>query len=128
LWTPYGLLVLALAVISQVNLSLAVWMLAHGLDLPVSLLDCMVLVPPVILVMTLPVSIAGWGVRETAMVVAFGLIGVNGNSALALSLLFGLITLAGALLGGLFFFLLVRERGIIPLDTVLSKGSRGGVR
>ena len=117
--TPYGLLVLAIAVISQVNLSLSVWMLANGLGLPVSILNCLVLVPPVILVMTVPVSIAGWGVRETAMVIAFGFIGVSRNSALALSLLFGLITLAAALLGGL-LFLLVRERGtVIPLDTAL---------
>jgi uncharacterized membrane protein YbhN (UPF0104 family) len=69
--------------------------------------------------MSVPVSIAGWGVRETAMIVAFGFIGVSKTSALALSLLFGLITLAAALLGGL-FFLFVRERGtVIPLDTAL---------
>lgn len=126
--TPYGLLVLVIAVISQVNLSLLVWLLAYGLGLPVSILDCMVLVPPVILVMTVPVSIAGWGVRETAMVMAFGFVGVSGNSALALSLLFGLITLAGALLGGL-LFLLVRERdAVIPLDTAVFPKNYEGLR
>src|ERR1019366_5872386 len=109
--SPYGLLALAIAIISQGNLSFSVWVLAHGLGLPVSFLDCMVLVPPVILVMTVPISIAGWGVRETAMVVAFGFIGLNGTSALALSLFFGLTTLVGALLGGI-FFLLIKERGV----------------
>jgi glycosyltransferase 2 family protein len=94
---------LAVAIFGHINLSLAVYVLARGLDLDIDVLDCIVLVPPVILIMTLPISIAGWGVRETAMVAAFGFVGVSHQSALVLSVLFGIMTMVTALPGGLVF-------------------------
>jgi uncharacterized membrane protein YbhN (UPF0104 family) len=99
----YGAPALGLAMFGHVNLSLVVYALALGLRLHVDALDCIVLVPPIILIMTLPISIAGWGVRETAMVTAFGFIGVPSGSALVLSILFGLVTTATALPGGGFW-------------------------
>ena len=100
-----GLPLLAVAIFDHINLSLAVYVLARGLDLDVDALDCIVLVPPVILIMTLPISIAGWGVRETAMVAAFGFVGVSAQSALVLSVLFGIMTMVTALPGGLVFLM-----------------------
>ena len=99
----WSLATLLVALLGHVNLSLAVYVLALGLGLNVHVLDTLVLVPPVILIMTLPISIAGWGVRETAMVTAFGFVGIDGNSAIVLSILFGLVTMLTALPGGLVF-------------------------
>jgi glycosyltransferase 2 family protein len=106
-----GMFALLIAFVGHINLSLSVWMLARGLNIHVSAFDCMVLIPPVTLIMILPVSIAGWGVRETAMVTAFGYVGVPGDSALALSILFGLVSLAASLPGGL-CFLAARETSL----------------
>ncbi|MGE5547899.1 MAG: lysylphosphatidylglycerol synthase transmembrane domain-containing protein [Solirubrobacterales bacterium] len=94
---------LAVALVGHVNLSLAVYVLAVGLGIDLHVLDCLVLVPPVILVITLPISIAGWGVRESAMVTAFAFVGVSGTSSVVLSVLFGLVTMVAALPGGLVF-------------------------
>jgi len=101
----YALVTLVVALAGHANLSLVAYVLAVGLGLEVHVLDCLVLVPPVILVMTLPISIAGWGVRETAMVTAFALVGVPEESALVLSILFGVVTMATALPGGLVFLM-----------------------
>lgn len=101
----WSLSTLIVALVGHVNLSMAVYVLAVGLRLDVHALDCLVLVPPVILIMTLPISIAGWGVRETAMVTAFGFVGVADHSALVLSVLFGIVTMVTALPGGLVFLL-----------------------
>ena len=81
-----------------------------GLDLEVTFLDCLVLVPPVLLIMTIPISIGGWGVREGAMVALFGLIGVPGHGALALSVMFGLVGIAVAVPGGI-VWLISRDSG-----------------
>ncbi len=89
------------SLIGHANLTLATFLLARGLDLEVTWLDCMAIVPPVLLIMTLPISIAGWGVREGAMVAGFGFIGVPAEGALVLSLLFGLCGIVVSVPGGL---------------------------
>ncbi len=105
----HGLTVIFWGVLTHINLSLVVYLLASGLGLPVTLFDCLILVPPVALAATVPISIGGWGVREGAMVMAFGLIGVSAEGALVLSILVGLSGLAISLPGGL-VWLLSRER------------------
>lgn len=92
--------VLFWAALGHINITYAVYILAVGLNINVTWLDCITLVPPVLLATTLPISIAGWGVRESAMVAAFALVGVPGEGALVLSLLTGFIGLAIALPGG----------------------------
>jgi len=79
---------------------LAVWLLGRAVGAAIPLVYCAVLTPPVILVSMMPVSIAGWGVREGAMVVAFGFVGVPAADALAVSLLFGLVLVAIGAPGG----------------------------
>jgi uncharacterized protein (TIRG00374 family) len=82
-----------------------VYLLAGSLNLGVSFLDCLVMVPSVLLLATVPVSVAGWGVREGAMVATFGLLGVPAGGAVAASVLFGMGMVITALPGGLFWFL-----------------------
>ena len=95
-----AVLTLFLGILGPVNLSMAMWFLLRGLGAETSLLDCVTLVPPVILLMTLPISISGWGVREGAMVTAFGFIGVSPEATLVASFIFGLMTMAVAVPGG----------------------------
>lgn len=91
-------------VMGNVNLSIGVWVLGLGLGLgeQFTFVDSLVLIPLVLLVTTLPISIAGWGVREASMVAAFGLIGVSQESALLVSVLLGLLTILISLPGALF--------------------------
>lgn len=70
---------------------------------PVALGAIFVLVPIALVVATLPVSIAGWGVREGAFVTALGLVGVAATDALLLGLATGFVQLAQGLVGGAFW-------------------------
>ncbi len=88
----------------HINIAIAVYVLSIGLDLGFTIFDSIVLMPPVLLVMTIPISVGAWGVRENAMVVAFGLIGVSAEAATLLGLLVGLVGLVVALPGGLLWF------------------------
>lgn len=96
---------LAVSVLGHVNISVAAYFLAVSLGIEVTVLDCIILIPPVILVTTLPISIAGWGVREGAMVGAFALVGAPAESALVLSIVFGLSAVVTSLPGGVLFLL-----------------------
>lgn len=96
--------VMGTAVLGHVLLSVAVYALARGLDVSVGLIDCLVLFPPVILISAMPISIAGWGVREGAMVTAFAFAGVPSEGALVISVMFGLLLIVTALPGGVAWF------------------------
>lgn len=95
------LLLFFLVVLAQANLALATFILARALDLPVTLLGCALLMPPVALVASLPISIGGWGVREGVMVIAFSSMGVQAESALALSVLLAFAGIMASLPGSL---------------------------
>ena len=60
----------------------------------------LVILPPVALLQLLPVSLGGWGVREAALVVILGKLGVPGETALAASLCIGLSQIVVGLPGG----------------------------
>lgn len=81
---------------------LAVFLIAGravGVDTP--LLRILPLVAPVLMTMLLPVSVAGWGVREAAAASLWGLVGLSPADGAAISVAYGLIVLASALPGGL---------------------------
>ena len=60
----------------------------------------------------MPLSIAGWGLREGAMVAVFALVGVPMDGALLMSVLLGLLLLLVSLPGGL--VLAFSEAGFEP--------------
>jgi len=75
--------------------------LARGLGIPAGFADFLVLIPPVVVASVLPLSFAGWGIREGAMIALLGAVGIGASEALSLSVAIGLVVLAGALPGGI---------------------------
>ncbi len=67
----------------------------------INILICLAAVPPALLVSYMPFSIAGWGVREASMVIAFGLLGIGATTAILISLTIGMAILFISLLGAL---------------------------
>lgn len=78
----------------------AAWLLARAIAIEPDLLNFLILIPPVMLVAMIPVSIGGWGIREGAMVVAFGYTGMAPSQALAVSVLMGGAGLLVGAVGG----------------------------
>lgn len=74
-----------------------------------NLLVCVLAVPPALFVSYMPFSIAGWGVREASLVMAFGLFGISAATAVIISLTIGMTVLAISLLGGVFWMLGYRK-------------------
>lgn len=85
-------------------------MLAWGLGIDAGLGDFMVLIPPVVLATMLPLSFAGWGVREGASVALLATIGVSPAAALALSVAYGLVLLLSSLPGGVIWLVTGNRR------------------
>jgi uncharacterized membrane protein YbhN (UPF0104 family) len=77
------------------------WFCMKAVAAPVGFAPILFLMPPVLLVATVPISIAGWGVRESSMVVAFAYAGLSQSDGLMLSILFGATSFVVGAAGGL---------------------------
>ncbi len=89
---------------SMITIALSVFALkfvGDAVGSPLPLGSWMMIVPPVTLIQLVPISLAGWGVREAALVVALGWFGVPAEAALAISVLVGLCLILVGLPGGL---------------------------
>jgi uncharacterized protein (TIRG00374 family) len=103
--------ILFLTAVSQALLCAAIAVLSRSVGMDIGLIQFMILLPPVILATILPISIGGWGMRETAMVVTLSLVGVGSERAFALSILVGILTLVMSLPGGVLWLLFPQAGG-----------------
>lgn len=90
-------------VIQIINVTV-IFALINGMGAQVSIFQCMLIVPTVMLISLLPFSIAGWGLRESAMATGFSLVHTPAAVALAASVMFGVFSLLLALPGGLLWW------------------------
>ncbi len=78
---------------------LCIYFIGSGVGLEFDLWTYMVIVPPVILLTIVPVSLAGWGVREGGMIGLFTLIGADKTLVLSMSILYGFALIITSLPG-----------------------------
>jgi hypothetical protein len=79
----------------------AAWCCVKAVAAPVGFTHVLFLMPPVLLIATVPISIAGWGVRESSMIAAFAYAGLAESDGLTLSILFGAVTFVIGIVGGI---------------------------
>jgi glycosyltransferase 2 family protein len=106
-------LIMILAFGTNVIASLAAYALAFAFHIELSLLDSLALIPVALFATLIPISIAGWGVRESTLVVLLGWIGIPAEQAFALSIGYGFVTIVAALPGGL-IWAQSRESSVSP--------------
>jgi uncharacterized membrane protein YbhN (UPF0104 family) len=91
--------------IVQIGGAVVVALMARTLQVDLPLQVWFSVVPLVALLMVLPVSIGGFGMRENAMEYLLGEQGVAPDKAVAVALLWGLATIVTGLVGGVLFLL-----------------------
>ena len=89
----------------------AFWGISSSLSLDVGLEVYFFIVPIVIFVMLVPISIAGWGVREGALVYLLGFFSVSTESALVLSIIYGITNIFISLFGGIAWLAVKNNQG-----------------
>jgi uncharacterized protein (TIRG00374 family) len=114
---PAGAGILALSLIIHLISVAIILVIARGLHVGLDIKAGLTLFPPVLLIMTIPITIAGWGLRESAMAVALGQVHVSLPAALAISIAYGLLQILVSLPGGL-LWLSRSERGTpMPVES-----------
>ena len=95
-----SILLFTISMIVQLLVSLTVFLLASSAGAPLSLLNSLILFQPVFLLSLIPISIGGWGVRESAAVLIFGLVGLSPVDSMTISVLLGVMMTIAGVLGG----------------------------
>lgn len=107
-----GLLGVLYGMVSGVSAALGGYLIARSLDIGVSPISMVAIMSLMAFAVALPISAAGWGVREASLVVLLGLIGVDRSRALLLSVEFGLLTTLLSLPGGVIWLALRGRRNL----------------
>jgi uncharacterized membrane protein YbhN (UPF0104 family) len=81
------------------------WCAVRAIDAPASFEQLFMLTPPIMLITMLPISIAGWGVREATMMIAFGYAGLVPADGTVVSILFGAVFFIVGAMGGVVWIL-----------------------
>jgi glycosyltransferase 2 family protein len=94
------------------------WCVVQSIAAPVAFGQVFQLIPPVMLITMLPISIAGWGVREATMGLAFGYAGLMANEGVKVSLLFGAVSFIVGAVGGLLWIFSAEKaaQGAVPIQ------------
>jgi uncharacterized membrane protein YbhN (UPF0104 family) len=116
-WTPG---VVAASLLGNLNLILAAGVVGAALHLRLSGSDYLAIMPLAMVAMVLPISVAGWGVREGVMVALFKAMGLPSQTALAFSLVYGLTIGLSALPGLAMLWAPRSRRAVIKADGPLA--------
>ena len=113
----HGPKVAVLSLLVHVLAVVIAWCVVQSIAAPVLFGQVFQLVPPVMLITMLPISIAGWGVREATMGLAFGYAGLMASEGVNISLLFGAVSFIVGLVGGLVWILSAEKaaQGTAPI-------------
>ena len=112
--------VVVLSLLIHVIAVVIAWCAVRSIAAPASFDQLFMLIPPIMLITMLPISIAGWGVREATMMVAFGYAGLAQTDGTVVSLLFGASSFVVGAIGGL-VWILSAEKAAAP-DDIEPKG------
>ncbi|WP_407169472.1 lysylphosphatidylglycerol synthase transmembrane domain-containing protein [Bradyrhizobium sp. ORS 111] len=118
-----GLKVIVLSLMIHVVTAVIGWCVVRSIAAPVTFGQIFQLLPPVMLITMMPISIAGWGVREATMGLAFGYAGLIANEGVNVSLLFGAISFLVGIFGGLVWILSPEKaaKGAAPIEVPASE-------
>ncbi len=113
-----GPTIAVLSVLIHVLAVVIAWCVVQSIAAPVLFGQIFQLVPPVMLITMLPISIAGWGLREATMGLAFGYAGLMTNEGINVSLLFGAVSFMVGAFGGLVWILSAEKaaQGSAPIQ------------
>ena len=114
----HGPAIAALSLLVHVLAVVIAWCVVQSIAAPMAFGQVFQLIPPVMLITMLPISIAGWGVREATMGLAFGYAGLMTNEGINISLLLGAVSFIVGGFGGLVWIFSAEKaaRGAAPLE------------
>ncbi|WP_322518153.1 lysylphosphatidylglycerol synthase transmembrane domain-containing protein [Rhodopseudomonas palustris] len=113
-----GPMIAAISLLIHVLAVVIAWCVARAIAAPADFGQLLQLIPPVMLITMIPISIAGWGLREASMGLAFSYAGLGSSEGVNVSLLFGAVYFVVGAVGGLIWVVSAEKaaKGDAPID------------
>ncbi len=93
-----------LSILIQLGHVAIIYLISLSIGAGLHFLHALLIIPTILLVSMLPISFAGWGLREAAMIVGLGFFAITKENALSISIIFGFMQIISSI-PGLFFWL-----------------------
>jgi uncharacterized membrane protein YbhN (UPF0104 family) len=96
---------------------LALYAFANAVGLNINFIHFLTVTPIALLLILVPISVAGWGVREGVLVFLLGLLGAPKEQVLAMSLIFGIVQLITRITGMILWAATPTDRRTLKKNT-----------
>lgn len=100
---------LLLSVFCSFTQGYAAVLFTRDLGWNIDLIPCMIILPIISIICALPISYAGWGVRELLLIISFSFFGIPKEVALLVSISFGIVYTISCFPGGFFLMLSINK-------------------
>lgn len=94
---------LSISILVHLCSVMAIYTIALSIGVNLSFYYYLVAIPPVFLFLIVPISFAGWGIREGAMVAILSLVGVDKEKILVISIVYGITLIISSSIGAWFW-------------------------
>jgi uncharacterized protein (TIRG00374 family) len=93
--------IIFITIIVQVMVVMSIYFFSQSIGMKFGFIQILV-IPIILFIASIPISLAGWGLREGVMIAGLGVTGTSSADALTLSLIFGIAQLVIGVVGALF--------------------------
>ena len=116
------LFIAPLSLLIHVMSAVLAWCAARSVGAPFDAIQALLLIPPILLIASVPISIAGWGVREKSLVLAFAYAGLPETDGFLVSVLLGASMFVVGIVGGIVW--LVSGEPLRPIEPAVTDQER----
>lgn len=114
-------LVTILSMLAGIAHSYIIFLITSDLsELPINFYACLCFIPLITIISALPLSYAGWGIREVSLVSCYSIIGISSDIALTTSISFGILSYLVSFGGIIFIFDLLKNIRIRQGKTLIT--------
>ena len=97
------ILIFILSVIMQLLGCFTYVLIARSINVTLSIYDAFIVIPLISIISTIPLSLAGWGVREGAAIFIMKYCAISNGDALTISIIFGILQIFSSIPGLILF-------------------------
>ena len=106
---PYTSRLYGISILIQILSIFIFYSIGQGLHVDMPIASLFIIIPSVMLITVIPLSIAGWGIRESSMVIGLSFIGVSQIQSFSISFTYGLLLIAAAI-PGLILWIIYKQK------------------